>query len=38
MPVGRRIVKSMDATTMWTFLSIWHIDPEKAIDPEGEGL
>jgi hypothetical protein len=58
MPVGRRIVKSMDATTMWTFLSIfliaplgalafdrplfgnwiWHIDPEKAFDPDGEGL
>jgi hypothetical protein len=31
MAVGRRIVKSMDATTMWTLLSIFVIAPLAAL-------
>ena len=31
MPVGRRTLKSMDATTMWTLLSIFVIAPLGAL-------
>ena len=31
MPVGRRTIKSMDATTIWTLLSIFVIAPLGAL-------